>query len=189
MSAMGHLGGRFGPLPSDTGKLALASVERFVCNGDHEFVIRPNCSLSWKGAKRYLALQSGVVLLAMTPLVWMGAWLVLPIAGIELIVLTAAFYWVLLQAHRIEVVTIEGKQVLVRRGRRAPEEEATYPRGWVQVVLKQATTGPEKSRLFLRAYGQATEVAAALTNSEKERFAEELTQALDRGQRLERNAI
>lgn len=166
----------------------MASIERLERDGDHEFVIRPNCSLSWKGAKRYLALQTAVVLLAAAPMVWMGGWLVLPFAGAELLALTAAFYWVLLRAHRIEVVTIQGDRVWVRRGRREPEEEVAFPRGWAQVVLNGATSGLDRSRLFLQAYGRPTEIGAALTSTEKEHFAQELTRALGRGQRLNRTA-
>lgn len=166
----------------------MASVERSEDGGDHEFVIRPNCSLSWKGAKRYLALQTTVVLLAAAPMVWMGGWLVIPFAGAELLALTGAFYWVLLRAHRIEVVTVEGDRVWIRRGRREPEEEVAYPRGWAQVVLHKAASGLDRSRLFLQAYGRPTEIGAALTSTEKERFAEELARALGRGQRLNRTA-
>ena len=164
----------------------MASVERLSRDGDCEFVIRPNCSLSWQGAKRYLLLQTLVVLLAAAPMVWLGGWLVLPFAGVELLGLTGAFYWVLLRANRIEVVSIEGERVLVRRGRRGPEEEVAFPRGWVQVVFDKAATGLDKNRLFLRAYGRLTEVGAALTSEEKDHFAEELARALDRGQRLDR---
>ncbi len=168
--------------------MPLASVERSEWDGDHEFVIRPNCSLSWKGAKRYLALQTAVVLLAAAPMIWMGGWPVIPFAGAELLALTAAFYWVLLRAHRIEVVTIQGDRVWIRRGRRGPEEEVAYPRGWAQVVLHRAASGLDRSRLFLQAYGRPTEIGTALTSTEKEGFAEELARALGRGQRLNRTA-
>ena len=115
----------------------MGSVERAGNDGDSQFVIRPNSSLGWKGAKRYLLLQSAVVILAAAPTVWMGGWLVLPFAGAELLALTAAFYWVLLRTHRIEVLTLDGDRLLIQRGRRGPEERREFPRAWAQLVLQE----------------------------------------------------
>lgn len=164
----------------------MGSVEQVQQDGDRQFVIRPNCSLGWRGAKRYLALQSVVVLLAAAPMVWMGGWLVLPFAGVELLALTGAFYWVLLRLNRIEVVVMEGDRVVVQRGRRGPEERVELPRAWARVVLEKGRAELDQDRLFLRAHGRQTEVGAALTNQEKARLGEELTRALGRGQGLDR---
>jgi len=164
----------------------VGSVERSERDGDSQFVIRPNCSLGWRGAKRYLALQSTVVLLAAAPMVWMGGWLILPFAGAELLALTAAFYWVLLHAQRLEVVTLEGSGVVIERGRRGPEHREEFPRAWAQVVLEEGRAELDKDRLFIRAHGRQSEIGLDLTNEEKARLAEELTRALRRGQRLDR---
>lgn len=164
----------------------MGSVEQVQQDGDRQFVIRPNCSLGWRGTKRYLALQSVVVLLAAAPMVWMGGWLVLPFAGAELLALTGAFYWVLLRLNRIEVVALEGDRVVVQRGRRGPEERVELPRAWARVVLEEARAELDKDRLFLRAHDRQTEVGAALTNRQKASLGEELTRALGRGQGLDR---
>ena len=166
----------------------MGSVEQAEQDGDRQFVIRPNCSLGWRGAKRYLALQSAVVLLAAAPMAWMGGWPVLPFAGAELIALTAAFYWVLLRTHRLEVLTLDGERLLIQRGRRGPEEGSEFPRAWARVVLQEGRAELDKSHLFIRAHGRQTEVGAELTNEEKARLAEELTRALGRGQRLDRTS-
>ena len=162
----------------------MGSVEQAEQDGDWQFVIRPNCSLGWRGAKRYLALQSVVVLLAAAPMAWMGGWLVLPFAGAELAALTAAFYWVLLRSHRIEVVSLQGDRVRIERGRRGPEERTEFPRAWAQVVLRRGGAEYDKAHLAIRAHGRETEVGADLTSDEKARLAEELTRAMGRGQRL-----
>jgi len=159
----------------------VGSVEHEERDGDWQFVIRPNCSLGWQGAKRYLALQSAVVLLAAAPMVWMGGWLVLPFAGAELLALTAAFYWVLLRSQRIEVVSLEGERVVIERGRRGPEHRAELPRAWARVVLQEGRAELDKSHLFIRAHGRQVEVGEELTNEEKARLAEELTRALGEG--------
>lgn len=164
----------------------MGSVEQAEQDGGSQFVIRPNCSLGWRGAKRYLLLQSAVVLAAAAPMVWMGGWPVLPFAGAELLALTAAFYWVILRSQRIEVVSVAGDRVVIQRGRRGPEETAEFPRAWARVALEEGPAELDRSRLYIRFQGRQTEVGADLTNPEKARLAEELTRALGRGQRLER---
>lgn len=144
------------------------------------FVIRPNSSLTWTSAKRYLLLQGAVVALAALPMVWMGGWPVLPFAGLELAALTAAFYVVLLRTHRIEVVTVGAEHVAVERGRRHPEEHAELPRAWTRVVLDRPEGVLGVSRLFLRAHGRQLEVGASLTAVEKEQLAQALSAALVR---------
>ncbi|HKJ87974.1 MAG TPA: DUF2244 domain-containing protein, partial [Gammaproteobacteria bacterium] len=93
---------------------------------DRQFVIRPNCSLSWQGAKRYLVLQAIACGIVAFPLTWVGAWLVLPFTGIALVAVAVSFYLVLLRANRIEVVWLTGNKVAVERGRRGPEERTEF---------------------------------------------------------------
>ncbi len=154
--------------------------------GDWRFVIRPQASLSWQGAKRYLALQAAVSLLVAVPWVIAGLWVVLPFAGGELVAVAAAFYWVLVRLQHIEVVSLRGERVKVERGRKGPEEETELPRAWAQVVLEEPARGVGASRLFLRSHGYQTELGAGLSNEERRYLGETLVRALDRGQRLAR---
>ena len=141
---------------------------------DRQFVIRPNCSLSWRGAKRYLGLQAVACGIAALPLVWIGAWLVLPFTAVALVAVAASFYFVLLRANRIEVVRLTPEQVAVERGRRGPEERTEFPRNWVRVVLEPRERRLGNNRLYLRAHGRQTEIGAFLTEEERERLATEL---------------
>ncbi|MFA9459328.1 DUF2244 domain-containing protein [Thiohalorhabdus methylotrophus] len=159
-------------------------VEEEQCpdSEDRQFVIRPNCSLSWQGAKRYLALQALACGIAALPLAWIGAWLVLPFAVVALVAVAVSFYLVLLRANRIEVVWLTEDQVAVERGLRGPEERTEFPRNWVQVVLEPAERRLGANHLYLRAYGRQTEIGAFLTNEEREHLADALGRAVRRGQ-------
>ena len=152
-------------------------------------MIRPNSSLTWRAAKRYLWLQGAVVLLAALPMVWMGGWPVLPFDGLELAALTAAFYLVLLRTHRIEVVTVDAERVAVERGRNRPEERGELPRAWTRVVLERPEGALGVCRLFLSAHGRRLEVGASLTPPEKEYLARELAGALGPGRPVDHRAV
>ncbi|KPV41396.1 hypothetical protein AN478_02125 [Thiohalorhabdus denitrificans] len=148
---------------------------------DQRFVIRPNRSLSWRGAKRYFGLQALASAAVALPLAWLGAWLILPFTAVALVAVAVSFYLVLLRTNRIEVVWLTENQVAVERGRRGPEERTEFPRSWVQVVLEPAEKRLGTNHLFLRAYGRQTEIGAFLTNEERERLARDLARAIRSG--------
>lgn len=171
------------------GSLPVGEIQQSEDAGGRRFVIRPNSSLTWRNAKRYLALQGAVVGLAALPMVWMGGWLVLPFAGVELLGLTVAFYLVVLRTHRIEVVTVGEERVAVERGLHRPEERGDLPRAWTRVVLDRPEGVLGVCRLFLRAHGQQLEVGASLTAPEKEHLARALAAALASDRPVDRRAI
>ena len=77
-------------------------------SGGCRFTIRPNCALSWRATK-YLVLAFACCFGAIgVYFASLGAWLVLPFAGLELVVLAGGFYFSSLAGHAREVIEIEG---------------------------------------------------------------------------------
>jgi len=74
----------------------------------YRFIIRPNCALSWRITKLVLLFFSGCLVVVAAYFAALGAWLVLPFAGLELLVLAAGFYLNALAGHTREVIEIEG---------------------------------------------------------------------------------
>jgi uncharacterized membrane protein len=138
------------------------------------FTLRPNCALSWRATK-YLVLFFACCLgLAGAYFASLGAWLVLPFAGLEMAVLGAGFYVSALAGHTREVIEIRGAVVSVLRGRRRLVEVARLPRHWTQVSLVRDPRGWYPSRLLLRGQGRQLEVAAKVVEAEREELAAEL---------------
>jgi uncharacterized membrane protein len=140
-------------------------------SGGCRFTIRPNCALSWRATKYlvlFFACCFGAIGIYFASL---GAWLVLPFAGLELFVLAGGFYFSSLAGHTREVIEIEGPVARVLRGGRRPEQVAVFPANWTQVVLHRDPRGWYPSRLLLRCHGRGLEIGTKIVEAEKEELA------------------
>lgn len=137
----------------------------------YRFSVRPNCALSWRVTKLLLLFFSGCLVAVGAYFAALGAWVVLPFAGLELVVLAAGFYLNALAGHTREVIEIEGPVLRVLRGRRRLEEVAGLPANWTRVELRRDPRGWYPSRLLLCCHGKGVEVGAKLVEAEREELA------------------
>jgi len=147
--------------------------------GASRFVVRPNCSLSWPGVVRF---YTGMVVVSFSIAIAFavkGAWLILPFAGLEMLVLGAALYVVARRACRWQAVSIYGDRIEVVEHDPASERQQTFQRAWAQVRLERAHINGYPSRLTICSHGRAIEIGGYLADAEKEQLALELRQAMD----------
>ena len=140
------------------------------------FVIRSNCSLSWRGALRFylgmVAVSFGIAFF----FALRGAWLVLPFAGLEMALLGAALYIVGRRCRRRQEVWLDGDRLEVV----SPEtgERQYFQRAWARVELEPARHRGHPARLLVGSHRRRVEVGAGLTEHERERLAVALRAAL-----------
>jgi uncharacterized membrane protein len=145
-----------------------------ACGSKWHFVIRPNCSLSWRGMIWVFAGISGVALATAVGFAMLGAWLVLPFAGLELLALAIGFYHCARRGAEREVIAIQGDTISIERGRYRPHQRYEFSRAWAQVYLKKARPRSYPSRLTIRSHGREVEIGAFLVEEEREWLAREL---------------
>lgn len=149
-----------------------------LASGGVAFTIHPHDSMGWKWMKRlfaFLATCIGLVALWFTA---QGAWLVLPFAGMELLVLGIGIYFNALWIENREVIQIEGENLSVWRGRRQLLEVARFPRHWTRVRLITDPRGWYPSRLFLEYRSKRVEVGKVLVEGEREALVADLRKNL-----------
>ena len=135
------------------------------------FTVRPNCAMSWRATK-FLVLFFACCFAAVGAyFASIGAWLVLPFAGLELAVLAVGFYISALAGHSREVIEIHGPVVRVMRGGRKMDEVARFPANWTQVLMWRDPTGWYPCRLQLRCHGRRLEIASQVVEAEREELA------------------
>lgn len=147
------------------------AVFQELVSGGCRFTVCPNCALSWRETKYlvlFFACCFGAVGIYFASL---GAWLVLPFAGLELAVLAAGFYFSALAGHTREVIEIDGPVARVMRGGRRLEQVASFPANWTQVVLRRDPRGWYPSSLTLRCHGQGLQIATKVIEAEREELA------------------
>ena len=137
-------------------------------------VIRPNCSLSWRGTLSVFCSISLVSLAIALGFTLLGFWLVLPFAGLELGVLGYALWCCARRSQVREVISIHGDVIAVQRGCRAPEETTCLQRDWAKVELTRPVHRGYPSRLLIRSHGREVEVGGCLNELERRRLAEDL---------------
>ena len=109
-----------------------------------------------------------------------GYWPVLPFAGLEVIVLGAAFYITLYRSGAREVVHVGADTVSVEKGRDKPQQCWECPRAWAQVRLEPSPIRWYPSRLAIRFQGRQVEIGKFLNEAERRALAKELTHAIRR---------
>lgn len=147
---------------------------------DCEFIASPNRSFSWAEARWFLIPTFVISLAIAIGFLLIGYWMILPFAGLELLLLTAALTWVRLAGCRWERITITGDRVLVAkaRGGGASEPAWVFQRAWARVVVLRPPRGFEPSRLFIRSHGRSVRLGEFLSDAERDQLASDLAHLL-----------
>lgn len=144
------------------------------------WVIRPNQSLSWRGVLQAYAIIALSCLGIGAAFALHGFWPVLPFAGLEVVVLGAAFYLCLSRSRMREVVTVNADAVTVEKGRWQPQERWECPRAWARISLERSPIAWYPSRLAIAFQGRQVEIGRFLCEEERGRLALELKQVIQR---------
>jgi uncharacterized membrane protein len=140
--------------------------------------LRPTRSMTWTQARRFIFAVAAVSVALGTFFLVMGLPLVLPFSGLEAAAVAAAFYVVLREGERREVIRIKGDQLVIERGTRELEDRFEFNRFWVRVELVAARSRLHPRRLQVAGHGRAVELGRFLTEGERESFALTLISAL-----------
>ena len=143
------------------------------------FILKPDRSLDWRGNLRFYGLISLVSLCIACWFAWLGAWVVLPFAGLELAALGFALYLVSVTGLEMETILIRGDNLEICKGRREIKSTTRFHRCWARVRLEPSGHSWYPSRLVIRSHGRGTEIGSFLAGDEKEQLASELKRSLN----------
>jgi uncharacterized membrane protein len=101
----------------------------------------------------------------------LGAWLILPFAGLETAALFLAWRWVMQHAQDSEQLVIRGDEVTLAVREQSRTRQYEFNRAWAQLVVQQQA---RVVRLALRSHGKEVEVGRYLDNGSKQRLARAL---------------
>jgi uncharacterized membrane protein len=106
-----------------------------------------------------------------------GAWLILPFAGLEVGCVAAAFWWIERQAKDFDAIEVLEAEVAVTRCRNQRFEQFSFARGWVQIDVETDEMGREKG-VRLRQSGRSVSLAEFLGGAEQRNAVRQLRNAL-----------
>jgi uncharacterized membrane protein len=132
---------------------------------DCKVVARPNVSLSPEGSLKLLLVLAIVMLVVSIGFMHIGAWMVMPFAGLELLALAIAFYYVNLHSADFESITIEDDRVVIEKRYYREMSSAVFQRYWTQVSLRESIGG--RHALYIGSHGKEVEFGKHLIDDEQ----------------------
>jgi uncharacterized membrane protein len=105
----------------------------------------------------------------------LGAWLILPFAGLEAIALVGVYDWVRRHAQDSESLVIRGDAVTLAVREAAQTRQYEFHRAWAKLVVDERS---REVRLALRSHGRQVEVGRYLDGGGRQKLARELRMQL-----------
>jgi uncharacterized membrane protein len=138
-------------------------------------VARRNNSLSSTGRLLVFAFIFAVSIGIAAGFAYFGAWLILPFAGLEMLVLCWAFSYVERRAGDFERIAINGDRVEIEICEAGRARSHELNRCWAQVV------SGDGARLALRSHGREVEIGRHLNDDQRLALAQEIGRRLRGG--------
>lgn len=153
-----------------------------VANLGDKIIARPNNSLSVEDSVKLLAALAVIALVVALGFLHIGAWLVLPFAGLEIVAFAYAFHSVYLHADDFDSITIESDRVVVEKRNIKEITTTVFQRYWAQVNVRDVAMikgSNGKCGLFISSHGNEVEFGRNFINDEqRSQLARDLRQKL-----------
>lgn len=149
------------------------------------WIARTNCALPPLLARRLLIGITAITLIIALAFTIVGAWPILPFAGIELFAFWLALRHLQRHANDEEHIQVDATHIeIVRRHAGAGEQQVTrhlFPRYWARLRIERPPDrlGISRTRIFIRSHGREAEIGLMLTEAQRQALARELKQQLD----------
>lgn len=130
-----------------------------------QITVRPNNSLSPLNSLKLLVALASLALVIALGFMHIGAWLVLPFAGLELVAFASAFYYLRLHAGDFETITILDDLVVIEQHVYRKSIKTEFQRYWARVSLRQQADGV--SGLFIGSHGKEVEFGRGYINEQQ----------------------
>lgn len=151
-------------------------VEMHSTDSQHQLILCPNRSMSWQTNKKILF---AIFIVNMTiAVVWasMGAWMVLPFAGLEVLLVGAGMYYVSWKLSFKEIITFEAESLIVQKGVYYPKQEWRWQKNDTSLLKQPSRYRMSAPNLFLKHLNEQIEIGAFLNRREKVSLREHLNE-------------
>jgi uncharacterized membrane protein len=160
-------------------KVSQASRIRIMVNVEYQqqqaqITLRPNCSASWQSNQRILAAVLMVNVFFASGFVAMGAWLVLPFMGLELLLIWHVLRKVFSKLQLQQIVRLDSQKLLIESGHRYLEQRWQWPRQTCSVLVTVLPHPWDPLHISLSHCGEQIALGRFLNKDDSGRLLEEL---------------
>ncbi len=150
-------------------------VEVQTNDTEERLILSPNRSMSWQTNKRILLAMFLVNMLIALGWTAMGAWMVLPFAGLEILLVGIGMYYVSWKLSFKEILILEADSLIIQKGVYYPKQEWHWQRSNSSLLKQPSRYRMTAPTLYLRHLNEEVEIGAFLNRSEKKLLREHLT--------------
>ena len=144
-------------------------VEKSLSEHGITIILRPNCSATWYQSKLFLLVMMFPMFTIAIGWSLSGAWLVLPFAGLEFLLLSWVVYKVTFRAYQQDLIKIEPEQLIVLFSvNQKPPQKCIFPLNETHLDVKTASLPYDMSVLHLVYNRQRRELGSFLNKEDRE---------------------
>ncbi|MDA7737822.1 DUF2244 domain-containing protein [bacterium] len=139
-------------------------------------VLMPNSSMTWETNRLILL---GMFVVNMTigiGFALMGEWLILPFAGLEILLVGFGMYYVCWKLNFKQMITIEAESFTLQKGVYFPKEEWQWQTSSIELLKQPSRYRMSAPNLYLKHMSQTVEIGDFLNREEKKELVEWFTE-------------
>tara|TARA_B100001250_G_scaffold228424_1_gene196101 strand:+ start:342 stop:824 length:483 start_codon:yes stop_codon:yes gene_type:complete len=141
--------------------------------------LTPNKSLSWKSNILFIlaiSVTCGAIGIAFY---LAGAFLILPFAGLEIILVVTCVYLVVKRSYKQEIITLTPEKLKIEKGISKPNQFWEYFRIWAFVVVEKPKHPWYPAHIVITSKGERVPIGDFLTEKEKLDLVDKLRNIID----------
>jgi len=146
----------------------MVTAEVFIPGEKGRLTLKPNCSLSWGGNLRVMLSALVVSLIISVGFLLLGAWVVVPFIGLELLFLCLALYYVCSQARKTEVISVNQQKIMVKKNHSKSQYLWAFQRLSVVIMVRPDTHNPDRDHISLSSEQGWVEVGQFLCKDDQQ---------------------
>ena len=158
----------------------MVNVEIDAETGIGYIQLQPNMSASWRTNLMVVGFLTFMCTVVSSYMWYLGAVLVLPFAGAEVILLVVATGFFFHKNSFRAVIHFYEDEVVIEKGRPYPERHWKIQRNWIQLFVKNADHIRYLPTLSLGSMGQSVEIGEFLNKEDKEELIEQLSDLMSK---------
>ena len=143
-------------------------------NNFHRILIRPNQSISWKSGLVFVLVIAFTCLSIGLGFAYVGATLILPFAGLEVIFVGICTYLVLNKTSQQEVITLSKDRLIIEKGAYKLKKVWEYFRLWSYITVERPQHPWYPAHIVVTSKGERVPLGDFLTEQEKEELVSSL---------------
>jgi len=143
-------------------------------NNFHRILIRPNQSISWKSGLIFMLVIAFTCLSIGLGFAYVGATLILPFAGLEVIFVGICTYLVLNKTSQQEVITLSKDKLIIEKGAYRLKKVWEYFRLWSYITVERPQHPWYPAHIVVTSKGERVPLGDFLNEQEKEELVSSL---------------